>query len=123
MNSSVANLICACGIAGLFYLDRDRSVRTSKALWLPVVYLWIVGSRSVSVWLGVTPSNGTNVQLEGSPLDAAVFGVLLAGAIGVLIRRNRRTRTLLAANRPILIYFFYCLVSVAWSYYPDVAFK
>jgi exopolysaccharide production protein ExoQ len=123
MNPSVASLICACGIAGLFYLDRDRSVRTSKALWLPVVYLWILGSRSVSAWLGVTPTNGTNVQLDGSPLDAAVFGVLLAAAIGVLIRRNRRTRTLLATNWPILIYFFYCLVSVAWSYYPDVAFK
>jgi len=123
MNPSLASLICACGIAALFYLDKDRSVRTSKALWLPVVYLWIVGSRSVSVWLGVTPPDGTNVQIDGSPLDAAVFGVLLATAIVLLIRRSSRTRTLLAANWPILIYVFYCLISVAWSYHPEVAFK
>jgi O-antigen ligase len=27
------------------------------------------------------------------------------------------------ANWPILIYFFYCLISVVWSYHPDIAFK
>jgi exopolysaccharide production protein ExoQ len=122
MNPSLATLICACGIAGLFYLGRDNTVCTSKALWLPVIWIWIVGSRSVSLWLGVTPTGG-NVQLDGSPLDAAVFGVLLAAAVAVLIWRGKRTRTFLTSNWPILIYFFYCLISVAWSYYPDVSFK
>ena len=122
MNPSLASLIYACGVAGLFYLGRDAKARTSKALWLPVVWLWIVGSRGVSIWLGVGPTSG-NVQLDGSPLDAAVFGLLLAAAVGVLIRRGKRPRTLLTANWPILIYFFYCLVSVAWSYHPDVSFK
>src|ERR1700683_2854344 len=122
MNPSIATLICVCGIAGLFYLGRDNSLHTSKALWLPVIWMWIVGSRAVSAWLGLTPT-GANVQLEGSPVDAAVFGVLSVAAIAVLIRRNRRTRLLLAANWPILIYFFYCLISVAWSYHPDVSFK
>jgi exopolysaccharide production protein ExoQ len=117
----LATVICACGIAGLFYLDRDNTVRTSKALWLPVAWLWLVGSRSVSVWLGVSSTGGS--ELDGSPLDAAVFGVLLAGAVAVLIWRGKRTRIFLTASWPILIYFFYCLVSVAWSYYPAVSFK
>jgi exopolysaccharide production protein ExoQ len=123
MNPSLASLICGSGIAGLFYLDRDRSVRISKALWLPVIYLWILGSRPVSDWLGVTPPNGTNVQLDGSPLDRIVCEVLLAAALVVLIRRGKRILTLLTANWLILIYFFYCLVSVSWAYFPDVAFK
>jgi O-antigen ligase len=122
MNPSLATLICACGTAGLFYLGRDNTVRTSNALWLPVIWIWIVGSRPVSAWLGVSPTEG-NVQLDGSPVDAAILGVLLAAAIGVLIRRRSRTRTLLATNWPILIYFLYCLISVAWSYHPDVSFK
>ncbi len=123
MSPSLATIICAVGIAGLFFLDRDNTVRTSKGLWLAVAWLWIVGSRPVSAWLGVSPANGTNVQLEGSPLDAAVFGILLAAAVIVLILRGRRTRTFLTANGPILIYFLYCLVSVLWSDFPDVAFK
>lgn len=122
MNPSLASLICWCGIAVLFYLDRDKKVRTSIALWLPIIWIAIIGSRSVSAWLGMSPT-GANVQLEGSPLDAAVFGVLSLAAIGVLIGRGRRIRSLLAANWPILVYFSYCLVSVAWSYHPDVALK
>ena len=122
MNTSLATLICACGIGGLFYLDRDRAVRTSKALWLPVIYFWIIGSRSVGEWLNL-PSDDGNVQLQGSPLDAAIFGTLLIAAIVVLIQRRDRTSALLAANWPILIYFIYCVVSVAWSPHPDVSFK
>jgi exopolysaccharide production protein ExoQ len=122
MNPSLASLICASGIAGLFYLDRSSSPRTSKALWLPVMWICIVGSRPVSGWLGLSPTGG-NMQLDGSPLDAAAFGVLLATATVVLISRGRRTRAFVTANWPILIYFFYSLISAAWSYYPDVSFK
>ena len=121
MNPSVASLICACVIAGLLYLDREKTVHTSRALWLPGIWIAIVGSRPLSAWLDVTPPD--NMQLDGSPVDAAAFGVLLVIAIGVLIRRKSRTRTLLLANWPILIYFLFCLVSVAWSYHPDVTFK
>jgi hypothetical protein len=106
----------------LFFLDRDKTIQTSKALWLPVIWIAIVGSRSASEWLGIAPT-GANVQYEGSPVDAATFGVLLAAAILVLITRERRTRVLLVSNWPILVYFFYCLLSVSWSYYPDVSFK
>lgn len=123
MNPSIASLVYACGVAGLFYLDRDRSVRTSKALWLPVLYLLVLGSRPVSYWLGITPPSGTNIQLDGSPVDGAFFQVLLIAAIFVLVHRGRKTFIFLNVNFPILIYFFYCLLSVCWSDYPGVAFK
>ena len=123
MNLSVASLVYACGIAGLFYLDRDSSIRTSKALWLPVVYLWVIGSRPVSVWLGMRPSAGTDVQLEGSPVDRLFFAALLVAAICVLAHRGRRIFPFLNANLPIVIYFLFCLVSILWSDFPGVAFK
>ena len=71
----------------------------------------------------MTPSGNTNVQLDGSPLDAAIFGILLVGAIGVLIRRRSKVGILLAANWPILIYLLFCLISVTWAYHPDVSLK
>ena len=125
MNPSLASLVYVCGIAGLFFLDRDKSVRTSKALWLPVAYLWILGSRPVSVWLGITPANATGLQtqIDGSPVDAAFFGILLIAAICVLVQRGRRTVTFLSANLPILMYFLFCLFSIIWSDYPEPAFK
>jgi O-antigen ligase len=123
MNPALATLITACGIIGLFYLNRDAKARNSKALWVPVIYLWIVGSRPVSAWLGITPADGINPQLDGSPLDAAILGVLLVVAITVLVQRRKRALPYITGSGPILIYFIYCLISVAWSYHPDVAFK
>ena len=123
MNPSIASLVYVCGIAGLFYLDRDSSIRTSKALWLPVVYLGIVGSRPISAWLGMAPAYGTDVQMDGSPVDRVFFAALLIAAIFVLAGRGRRIFAFINANWLILAYFLFCLVSVFWSDFPGVALK
>ncbi len=130
MSFLLASIAFIVGTAGLFYLDRDKSLPTSKALWLPVIWLWIVGSRPASEWLGIWlgtgfgPSGqGVDAQLDGSPTDAFIFGVLLAAGIVVLIRRSVRTRASLKASLPILIYFAYCLISILWAPFPGVAFK
>lgn len=125
MNPTLASLVYACGIAGLFYLDRDKSVRTSKALWIPVVYIWAIGSRPLSVWLGDAPSFGADTQLEGSPLDGAFFLLLWIAALCVLVQRGQRVIAIVsrALPAPIIIYFVFCLVSVSWSDYPGPALK
>lgn len=125
MPPKIAIIVFAVGICGLFALDRDRKARTSKALWLPVIWIWIVGSRPVSAWLGIHSRTGDMAaQLaEGSPFDAAIFAVLLAAGIIALISRRSRVRDCLKANSPILIYFAYCLLSLLWSDFPDIAFK
>jgi exopolysaccharide production protein ExoQ len=123
MNPFVATLVYFVGIGGLFFLDRDKSLRTSKALWLPVVWFLIVGSRAVSVWLNLSPAAGTDVQMDGSPLDRGVFALLLVMGLLVLVHRGRKTSAALKANWPILIYFGFCLMSVLWSDFPDVALK
>jgi O-antigen ligase len=111
------------GIAGLFYLDRDKTVRTSKALWLPVIWFWIVGSRPVSFWVGGGPSLTDPQMLDGSPTDRNVFLVLLTLGIITLIGRRRSVVPLLKANKPILIFFGFALLSLLWSSYPDITFK
>ncbi len=124
MNPSLATLLYALGILALFYLNRDKSAHTSRALWIPVIWFWILGSRAVSVWLGWTPAHTTLDQImDGSPPDRLVFLVLLFSASAILVRRRHRLRSVIAANWPIVLYFFYCLLSVAWSDYPDVAIK
>jgi len=124
MTPPIATLLFAIGILGLFLLDRDRKARTSKALWLPVVWLLIVGSRPVSMWLGMAPLlESPDQYLEGSPLDRSVFIALLALGLIVLIGRRRQIGAVLRANAPILLFFFYCALSIFWSDYPFVAFK
>ena len=124
MNAQIATLVYAIGIAGLFLLDRERDIRPSKALWIPVVWLLINESRSVSDWLNSGPTISQSASyLEGSPLDAVIFGVLMAGGVLVLIYRRKQIGPILLANWPILLFFTYCALSSTWSDYPFVALK
>lgn len=117
MPPQIAAIGFAGGIAGLLWLNRDHTAPTSRALWLAVAWLLIVGSRSVGDWLQLS----SNVSIEGtgtSPIDAAVLSLLLAAGATVLLSRGGRVGTLLAANGPVVLYFLYCALSVIWSDYP-----
>src|SRR2546428_1251374 len=124
MPPSIASVACGFFILPLFLLERDRKSRVSSALWIPVVWLSLGASRSVSQWLGgVVSVTSADQYVEGSPLDASVFAGLLAAGLVVLLARRRSARTFWRANGPLLVCFFYCAVSVLWSDYPFVAFK
>jgi exopolysaccharide production protein ExoQ len=116
-------LVVIIGLLGLFALDRLRRARTSQALWIPVAWLFIAGSRQVSLWLSADPLDFTDRNLDGSPFDRNIFAVLIAAALIVLIARRRKVGTLLRANGPILLFLLFCGASVLWSDFPDVAFK
>src|SRR4029077_4253587 len=126
MIPSIATFLFTLGVIGLFLLDRDKTVQTSKALWLPVFWVLIVGSRPVSVWLGIGPVNNLQTAdkyLDGSPFDKFLLsGMLVAGLI-VLARRGAQVGKILRRNSAILLFFAYCGVSVLWSDYSDVSFK
>ncbi len=120
----IATFVCIAEILWLFALDRDRDAKTSPALWIPTLWLLINGSRSVSQWLHSSAVVPLAAQYsEGSPMDAAIYGLLILGGIVVLNFRTRRTGEILLRNVPILLFFFYCAVSILWSPYPFIALK
>ena len=129
MSTSLATGLCVLAILGLFYLNRDKSVPTSKALWIPVIWFWISYTRPVTSWLngGLVPESTTaskfNTMMEGSPTDRLVFQILIAIALIIVASRGRRAGDLLKANWPVTLYYSYCLLSVVWSDFPDVAAK
>jgi len=124
MPPELAAVVFAIVVVGLFAFDRDREARTSKALWIPVVWISLAASRSVSQWLGFGSAiQAVEQATEGNSLDAAIQLALMAAGAIVLHGRGREVRTLLRDNRPIVIFFSYCALSVLWSDYPIVAFK
>ena len=130
MSLMLANLVFAVGICLLFYLDRDPLAKTSKALWIPVAWLFLSGSRPFSLWLadfGLTSMpagiDSPDQYLDGSPIDRLVYITLLVLGLIALSARKRRVWSLLRSNSLILLFFFYCAISVLWSDYPLVAFK
>ena len=120
----IGTFVCIAGMVGLFVLDRDTRVPASKALWIPTAWLLINGSRAVSTWLHSSPAVSLAQQYtEGSPTDAAVYGILIAAGALVLNFRSRQVKRFLQRNLPLLLFFAYCVLSIAWSDYSFIALK
>jgi exopolysaccharide production protein ExoQ len=116
MNPTLAFLLFAVGIAGLFYLDRDKTTRPSKAVWLAVIWVAINGSRTVSDWLGMGPGRGVAGQAPPqSLLDQAIAAALMITGAIVVYRRRKEAAAVLRGSWPIVLYFFFALVSLSWS--------
>lgn len=130
MPPAIASVVFALVIFWLFWLEREQGRRTSRALWIPIVWFLLSGSRSVGQWLSIgSPTQFTdnveiaNQLLEGSPIDRLVYAFLSILGVIVLATRKREAVKILRANGPITLFFVYCAVSILWSDYPDVAFK
>lgn len=118
-----AILLCSIGVAVLFYLDRDRSVRNSRALWVPVIWIALAGSRPVASWFWTTQPDTPSTNLEGNPVDASILGLLLAIGAIVLVTRKKKTGRYLTVILPIIVYSVFCLISITWSPVPGPALK
>src|SRR2546428_9844572 len=122
----IASVVFASGVFGLFMLDRDHEVRTSKALWIPVIWLWLCASRTLAEWLAImgwaAPLSVTESYVDGNPIDRNAMTALLTLGLVVLSRR-KNFGPLLRANVPILIFFLYAALSTLWSDYPDITIR
>src|SRR5271157_3770681 len=125
MPPEIATLAFVTGILGLFWLDHDPDARTSKALWIPAVWLLIAGSRAPTLWLNTEPvvTSADKYNIEANPVNVVVFSVLLTAGLIVLFRRGQQVGAILQANWPILLFFSYCAFSTLWSDYSEAAFR
>jgi len=111
-------------ILWLFVRDRKWRPMTSVALWVPLLWIVIIGSRPVSVWLGVPIDIDSRVtDLEGSPLDRNVYFILIGLGLLVLLKRRLNWGGIFASNFWLFVFFLYCGISVIWSDYSFVSFK
>jgi O-antigen ligase len=90
---------------------------------IPMVWFAIVCSRPVTQWVHGNGGDYMQRYSEGSPIDAALYTLLLVLALLVVNRRMLRLKALLKANWAVLLFFFYTLVSISWSDDPPVGFK
>ena len=120
----LATIICLVFIGYLFRTDLKNSSALSNALWIPLIWMFLAGSRWTSSWLSLSvPLASADAYSEGSPVDRAVFfALILAGAV-VLSKRKIDWNLLLSKNSVLAIYLLYCLMSIAWTDEPFVLFK
>jgi exopolysaccharide production protein ExoQ len=100
--------------------DVSRRQGVSSAMWIPTIWVAIIGSRPVSMWLGF--GGGTDT-LEGSPIDALIFFILIFAAFVTLARRRHNWFTVISENWPIFLFYSFLLISVLWANSPLSSFK
>jgi exopolysaccharide production protein ExoQ len=106
----------------LIWRERREKFGVGRALWIPLIWLLITGSRFVSQWLGIGES-GIGAPDEGSPVDAIVFFSLIMAGLYVLNQRRVNFAEFAANNSWLAIFLIFCLVSLAWSDFPFIGFK
>jgi exopolysaccharide production protein ExoQ len=112
-------------IVSLFRRDIREKPDVSGALWLPLLWLVLTCSRSLSEWLNIFNlhvSGATSLE-EGSPVDSCFYAVLIAAGFYVLLMRQVRLSEILQNNGWLIVFLLYCFISIAWSDFPFVAFK
>jgi exopolysaccharide production protein ExoQ len=125
MPPPVATFLTLGLIIFLFRRDIREKPDVSGALWLPLIWLVIGCSRSVSAWLNIfgLPVSGAASVEEGSPVDACFYFALIIAGAYVLNKRQVRLAEIVQNNGWLIAFLLYCFISIAWSDFPFVAFK
>ena len=124
MSSSLALCIWLVLLLALFCFDPARKLKTSAALWVPIVWFFFLGSRGPSLWLGLSFNSNLAQSLEeGSPLDRTIFSLLTLAAFLILLLRSFKWREFAEHNFAFVLFLAFALLSVAWSDFPFATFK
>ena len=125
MPPSLALVLWLILLTVLLRWDPAKEPSTSLALWVPLIWLFIVASRLPSQWLGGDTANviAANALEEGNALDRIILSLLILLAFGILMSRSFDWREFFAANIALTALLSFALLSVLWSDFPLVAFK
>jgi len=112
-------------ITYLFRRDVRERPNITGAVWLPILWVIIVSSRTVSQWLRLfgLPTFVSGSVEEGSSLDAVVLSTMIALGIYILHKRQVRLAEIVRENKWLVFFVLYCLVSAAWSDSPMISIK
>lgn len=124
MPSSLALLLWFLCVVVLLRFDPARDSRTSLALWVPLVWMFIVATRLPSQWfggqVGVTASAAFE---EGNSLDRIIFVILIVLSLIILLMRSFNWGGFIGRNFFLVVFLLFALTSVMWSDFSFVAFK
>jgi exopolysaccharide production protein ExoQ len=125
MPPSLATFIYWAFIIFLFRRDFRQRPNVTGALWIPILWMLVICTRSASEWLAIFgfPGLGGSSLEEGSLLDASVYYALIAAGLYVLNKRQVQISEIIRNNQWLTIFFVYCFLAVVWSDFPFVALK
>lgn len=123
MPPSLALFLWFILLLALLRFDPARDSKISLSLWVPVIWMFIVGSRLPSQWLGGPMGPSTQALEEGNLMDRSIYTFLILLAIGILMSRSFKWGAFFARNLALTAFLAFALLSVMWSDYSLIALK
>jgi exopolysaccharide production protein ExoQ len=123
MPPTLALLLWFVLLLGLLYLDPAKKPGNSLALWVPLTWMFFVGTRLPSQWFGGQVGSLTEAYVEGNPLNRNIFLGLTVVALVILISRSFRWDSFFTQNLALMAFLFFALASVFWSDFPLITIK
>jgi O-antigen ligase len=118
-------LACFVFIIWLFRVDISQRRLASSALWIPGLWVAVIGTRPVSYWfvLSGIGTMGTGEATETHPANTATYFLLIVSAAITLVRRHVSGATVFRNNKALLLLYAYFALASFWA--PDglVSFK
>lgn len=123
MPPSLALLLWVVLLLALLRFDPAKDLKASRALWVPVIWMFFAGSRNPSQWLGGQAVTAAQAIEQGDPLNRGIDLLLIVLAIGILLSRSFKLGQFFQRNRAFVAYVSFALLSVLWSDFAFIAFK
>jgi exopolysaccharide production protein ExoQ len=118
---ALALFLCTVFVLFLLRLERKHAPEVSHVLWIPTIWMLLIGSKPLGIWFGYGIEAG-DVE-SGSPLDRLFLSGLLCLGLLILARRKFDWSSAIKSNKWIILLIAYMLVSTLWSDIPFVSFK
>ena len=123
MSPSLALFLWLLLLLALLRFDPAKDSDTSLALWVPLIWMFIVGSRLPSQWLGSQMGVAAQALEDGNPVDRVILSILILIAVGTLFSRSFNWGGFCTRNVVLVTFLLYALVSFVWSDFPLIALK
>ncbi len=100
-------------------LRHERQSEFSKALWVPLLWLFVSASRG-----RISPERITDLEIyHGNPTLRIIFSILILLGIIILFKRRTNWQAVIQHNKWVALLFLFMGLSILWSAYPWISFK
>lgn len=123
MPSIVAAFLSAVFVLWTFRVDNRNGFKMAVPFIIPLIWMMLLGSRPLSVWLGTATLGDNSAALEGNPFDRNVYLILATVAFFIVQRRGVNWGALINNNTALFLFYGFLLASCLWSNHPFVTFK
>ena len=103
--------------ATLIVRDCKRRPSVSLSIWIPTIFVMVLGSRSASEWLhgGTGYYQAFGNQAATDPIDLIFTLTIIVTSLVITIRRRVNWGKVFAANPALMLLYGYFVLSIGWS--------